>query len=360
MDPWRVFEKLRPYGDILTWFVGVWKQLLTVVAGLVILWSWGTAGGFAWLRAHALPIWLILISAAVFFVCLWAYRLRGQLQTGFRDKFQGDLSAKWDFRGEWRIPEKGTLLVTGGEIQPGKYVDGVGVTKVGAQWENYTFSFRARIVNRCLGVVVRAQDMRNFYMMQIAPTYVTPHRQVTVPVISSQPRRKFPPVAAAIQPAAPPGSHDSTDLQPEDAPSPPQPRLPARGDSSDQDGARTDERSLGPEERSLQAGDEPARPSNQAASNAVAPQAAGPSEPRLQVDLIPGWVFTPETPLAAPLTDWFDAKVTVRGQSIALYINGELVLHKDSYLQNPVGKVGFRNWGPEEAFVRDVRVRLER
>ena len=357
MDLRRIFERARQYGDAFTWLIGVGKALLSVVGGLAILWAWGRAGGLAWLRAHAVPLWLVALSFAVAVVCYWTYRLRSQLQTGFRDKFDGDLRSNWDFRGEWRIPEKGVLLVTGGEAAPGQWVDGVGITKVGAQWENYTFTFRARIVNSCLGVVVRAQDMRNFYMLQIAPAYITPHRQVSVPVIRKEGSAQGaatrlpdqPPVAAQFDnnytPTAAPSERASSPQRssPEDDPPEASPPAPTGPDQSE-----------GHE-------DALADLSEDAANGAASPSTPAPPESRLQqVQFVPAWVFTQATPIVATLVDWFDAKVTVRGQSVALYIDGELVLHKESFLQNPVGKVGFRNWAAEEALVRDVRVRLER
>lgn len=73
-----------------------------------------------------------------------------------------------------------------------------------------------------------------------------------------------------------------------------------------------------------------------------------------------GWqIFDPPTPLQRPLKTWFDVKLIVRGQSVFLYIDDELVLPLEAFLQIPTGKVGFRNNGNEKALIRDVKVTLE-
>jgi hypothetical protein len=58
-----------------------------------------------------------------------------------------------------------------------------GITKVGSRWENYTFSFRARIISKCIGFIVRAQDLNSYYMFQIRPDKIRPHLRVTVPMV---------------------------------------------------------------------------------------------------------------------------------------------------------------------------------
>jgi hypothetical protein len=92
---------------------------------------------------------------------------------GFHDQFEN--LDKWDFIGPWRIVDKGTLLVTGS--------DEGGITKVGSHWENYTFYFSARIISKCIGFIVRAQDLNNYYMFQIRPDKIRPHFRMTVPMV---------------------------------------------------------------------------------------------------------------------------------------------------------------------------------
>jgi hypothetical protein len=115
----------------------------------------------------ALTLWLGLL------------RLSSRFTSRFRDDFSENLNFNWDFVGPWRVAEKNTLLVTGS--------DAGGLTKVGATWENYTLSFDARITERCLGVIVRAQDLDNYYMFQIKPDKIRPHRRIATPVIEDEP-----------------------------------------------------------------------------------------------------------------------------------------------------------------------------
>jgi len=194
--------------------------------------------------------------------------------SGFSDNFKGDLQANWDFEGLWRIPEKDTLLVTG----PAEKRDtGGGITKVGALWENYTFTFKARIIKDCLGVVIRAQDLNNYYMFQIQTDRIRPHRRAAVPVVG-------PKITSATL-----------------------------------SGAKN-----------------------------------------VPIKFKVGWqFFDPPTLLNRQLNDWFDARLIVRGQAVSIYIDDQLMFQRESFLQIPVGKVGFRNAYSEEALVRDVKVVLQ-
>ena len=79
--------------------------------------------------------------------------------------------------GPWQVTDDRALVVTGS--------DQGGLTKTGALWENYTLTFEAKIVNRCLGVIVRAQDLDNYYMLQINKSRIRPHRRVAVPAVQA-------------------------------------------------------------------------------------------------------------------------------------------------------------------------------
>ena len=73
-----------------------------------------------------------------------------------------------------------------------------------------------------------------------------------------------------------------------------------------------------------------------------------------------GWqIFDPPTPLNRTLDAWFDCRITVRGESICIRIDEEIVLQSESFLKIPTGKVGFRNDGAEEALVKNLKVVLE-
>lgn len=240
--------------------------------------KWGnTIGLFSFIEKNLQVIWLVAVTAGMFTLWIWTSRLHRRFVRGFSDNFGEDLQANWDFDGGWRIVDreflKGTLLVTGSDEQP----EAAGITKIGAQWENYTFTFRALIRNECLGVIVRAQDLSNYYMFQIRTDKVRPHRRVTVPVIERR---------ATSQ------SEEQAHVEP--------------------------------------------------------------------IRFVTGWDIPGhlQTSITPELESWFDVKVIVRGQSVSLYVNDDLVSHQDSYLHIPTGKVGFRNCGSELALVRNVRVTL--
>lgn len=136
---------------------------------------------------------------------------------------------------------------------------------------------KAHITKRCLGVIIRAQDLSNYYMFQIGIDQIRPHRRVAVPLIVTK---------------NPPQHEETAEVHP--------------------------------------------------------------------IKFNIGWqIFDPPTPLNTRLDNWFDVRVTVRGQAVSLYINNELVFQQESFLQIPTGKVGFRNVSSEEALVKNVRVILQ-
>jgi hypothetical protein len=150
--------------------------------GAVILFIGWVSEFFNWargpvthLRDNLQWVWLSIATVSIIALWIWTSRLNRHFVTRFRDNFGENLRTRWDFEGGWRIAEKGTLLVTGS--------DAGGLTKVGATWENYTFTFEARIKDKCLGVIVRGQDLNNYYMFQIHPDKIRPHRRVAIPLI---------------------------------------------------------------------------------------------------------------------------------------------------------------------------------
>jgi len=250
---------------------------LAIVVGYVSrCFEWGNKWLFGWLADNVRVVWSVTVTAFLVMLWIWVSRLRGRFARGFRDNFTGDLRRNWDFTGEWRIVEKGTLLV---DKSPAG-----GLTKAGAQWENYTLKFRAFIVNKCLGVVVRAQDLNNYYMFQIRKDKIRPHRRVAVPAIVK--------------------------------------RTVAGGNNKDLSEETTDD---------------------------------------FDINYKVGWQLFEENniDISPPLEGWFDVQLTVRGESVSLYINKELLLQLESFLKIPCGKVGFRNFDSEIAKVENVKVILE-
>jgi hypothetical protein len=157
--------------------------------------EWGHSGPFPWMKENVGFLWGAAVTSILLLLFFWTWRLHRQFISRFKDNFKGNLRDKWDYQGPWLITEENTLLVTGS--------DAGGITKVGAQWENYTFEFEAKIVNTCLGVVVRAQDLNNYYMFQInrEQNRIRPHRRAAVPCI---PPQQASPQPEAQQPNQPP------------------------------------------------------------------------------------------------------------------------------------------------------------
>lgn len=261
-------------GFIMKWAAYV-SFFITAFTTLLQIFEWGRTGPFSFLVQNLQLLWFITVTLAVLVLWIWVTSLYRRFVQGFSDNFKGNLEDNWDFIGPWRIAEKGTLLVTGS--------DEGGITKVGALWENYTLSFKTRIISDCLGVIVRAQDIHNYYMFQISPDKIRPHRRVAVPVIIDEVKKQ---------------NKEGT----------PQPR-PINYFI----GWQTDE--VNPDFK--------------------------------------------QVPLNPKLDGWFNVRVVVRGQSVRIYIDDNLVLQRSSFLQIPYGKVGFRNHGSEEAYIRDVKVTLQ-
>lgn len=270
-------KKFFRFGEKYIAIVLKWISGITAIAaafGFVLkLFEWGNTGPFLYLKNNLQSIWMWAITAVTLLLVIWTSLLRRRFKGGFSDNFKGSLQTNWDFNGNWRIPEKGTLLVTGPD-------DSGGITKVGAHWENYTISFKARIIRNCLGVIIRAKDLDNYFMIQINTDKIRPHRRVAMPTI----------------------------LLPTQTP----------------------------------------------------PQSQG-GTPQIQpIKFNIGWeIFDPPTPLNPILNTWFKCSITVRGESICIRINDEIVLQSESFIKIPTGKVGFRNAGEEEALIKNVKVVLD-
>jgi len=266
----RIFEEYVALG--LKW-ISLATGVATIFGLILKFFKWGNKGPFLYLKDNLQFIWMWAITAVALLLVIWTSLLRRRFKGGFKDNFKGSIQTNWDFKGKWRIADKKTLLVTG--------PDGTGgITKVGAQWENYTFTFKAKIIRDCLGVIVRAQDLDNYFMFQIRNDMIRPHRRVAVPMIQA----------------------------------------PMKEDND----------------------------------------AQGVTHQIQPIQFNVGWqVFNPPTPLNRKLSAWFRCKITVRGESVTILIDDEIVLQTESFLKIPTGKVGFRNSGAEEALVRNVKVVLE-
>ena len=101
----------------------------------------------------------------------------------------------------------------------------------------------------------------------------------------------------------------------------------------------------------------PLEPSDEVKSaEAKAEERSSPKPIRYAV----GWDIPEEHAVVIdpPLSGWFSGRVSVRGESLTVEIDGRTLFHAESFVKNPAGKVGFRNAGAEKALIRNVRVIL--
>ena len=175
-----IYRNIEQVGLFIAKWVTIISSIVAVVGGVESFLQWGKKGSFSqltkFLQEKAVIFWLIAITAMLITVLIRTSYLYQRFERGFNDNFKGNLDENWDYVGPWRIVvEDRALLVTGS--------DEGGITKKGTYWENYTMTFKARIINGCLGVIIRAQDLNNYYMFQIWSDKIRPHRRVAVPVV---------------------------------------------------------------------------------------------------------------------------------------------------------------------------------
>ncbi len=96
--------------------------------------------------------------------------LKGHVAILFEEDFKTDLEKNWHYEGQWKIISGGGLSVTQSEKG--------GITKVGHLWTDYSFEFTAVIVHQYIAWLVRAQDLSNYYMIQLNTTMVRPHLRI--------------------------------------------------------------------------------------------------------------------------------------------------------------------------------------
>lgn len=174
----KIWPRVSKYLDVVSKWVGYIGVVGIVLGNVTQFFEWGDKWLFGWLKYNMQ--WILLATITAFLIMLWCWisRLNRRFVQGFKENFTGDLRKNWDFTGEWRLVEKGILIVNKSHTG--------GLTKSGAYWENYTFKFKAFIMNKCLGVIVRAQDLNNYYMFQIRKDKIRPHRLVTFPVLEKK------------------------------------------------------------------------------------------------------------------------------------------------------------------------------
>lgn len=168
-----------------------WFRVLSPFATVAIFLIWLTGKIFGLIKPASDFIsenlaltWLVLLTIWLIALALSFWRIWRRFATGFSDNFRDNPSLRWDTQGKWQIPEKGTLLVQGWGAESGTRSDAGGITKVGALWENYILSCNFKLLRSCLGVIVRASDLNNYYMFQILKDNIVPHRRWSSPLFS--------------------------------------------------------------------------------------------------------------------------------------------------------------------------------
>lgn len=144
--------------------------ILFVLILIRVRWSWlqNLAGRFTnLLTMHWVILAFVVFAISILALYLKLHHLKKYVAMSFKDNFKKDLEKNWDYRGTWRPVPGGGLEVTQSEVG--------GITKVGHLWTDYSFEFTAVILNRCIGWIVRAQDLYNYYMIQLDRVNVRPH-----------------------------------------------------------------------------------------------------------------------------------------------------------------------------------------
>lgn len=256
----KLWNKIQPYLDVLQkiwWFIWIFLFGLGFLAKKYIF-------PFSkFFLQNLFLFFIIFVLSSIIILFIMVFRLHRRFTLGFKDNFRGNLNKNWEFYGDWTIKDK-QLSVTNSEAG--------GITKVGALWENYSFKFKTKILNRCSGWIVRGADISNYFMFQCRHDVIVPHQRISRPVF---------------------GQFDEE---------------------------KKDFKIKGFET---------------------------------------GWYkYEPKTHNKDLKDKWFDVEIKVKGSGVQIYIDNDLVFYDDKLITIPMGKVGFRNWGPEHSLFKKVRVYL--
>ena len=138
---------------ILRWriYPWLWKMILTGIVALANYW-----------------LILLFVIFAIFILELYSKlrKLGRFVAISFKDNFKKNLD-RWEYEGQWEITPNGELSVTQSGIG--------GITRVGHLWTDYNYEFDAAIINARIGWIVRAQDLFNYYMIQLDQNNIIPH-----------------------------------------------------------------------------------------------------------------------------------------------------------------------------------------
>ena len=182
---------LRKLSEMVPKIRKSWKWLTTGGAGVLTLGfvvldhvlAWGILSSLGQLAAKSIDLisanWagslvtVLFVLFAVLMSVLWRkfHFFASRVAFHFDDSFKKDLDKRWVYHGAWKLVNDG-LSVTGS-------FNG-GITRVGQLWTDYSFEFIAVMVQDPIGWIVRAQDLFNYYMIQLSCSSVRPHLRIGV------------------------------------------------------------------------------------------------------------------------------------------------------------------------------------
>ncbi|MFC5410730.1 family 16 glycoside hydrolase [Larkinella bovis] len=168
--------------NLWSWWLGIWKDpvwskvIATGIQALIVFLVTLAVYYFKknlYLLDHPFEITLFVLLAISILITGWyLYRFirnritnRNKPKKLFEGKLSRPLSDNWENVNSWTVIN-GELKVTGSEFP--------GLTRIGDDWENYSFSFEAYIIRHCLGVVVRAKSPEDGFMLQIGLDEIKP------------------------------------------------------------------------------------------------------------------------------------------------------------------------------------------
>lgn len=158
------------------------KISLSVVGSLFLIfdyfYKWGiltalwkiVAYGSSFVAAQPMIVAFILLLIFTIYMYDLTRRFKKYFPIYFKENFRRALAKNWEYTGTWQIVQRNQLYVTESDIG--------GITKFGHWWSDYIFQFQGTIVNDRVGWIVRAQDLFNYYMIQLTPTHIRPHLRI--------------------------------------------------------------------------------------------------------------------------------------------------------------------------------------
>lgn len=157
------------------WILGAIVPIITILDFVLkwgmLSWLWKLTASFVnLLIMHSVGLVFVVFAISILALYLKFYHFEKFVAMSFKDDFEKDFSKNWDYQGKWELVHGGELSVTQSEMG--------GITRVDHLWMDYRFEFTAVIVHDRIGWIVRAQDLFNYYMIQLTPTMVRPHLRI--------------------------------------------------------------------------------------------------------------------------------------------------------------------------------------